>query len=108
MGKEESHSEKENPESEPAGSALKSDGGGEEHKRREATPPSIAVALKGAASMREEAKRRERHYNPRVADALDKMEAMGYTDNDGWLTQLLVMKHGNIGEVLEILTPVQK
>ena len=23
----------------------------------------------------------------------------GYTDNDGWLTQLLVMKHGNIGEV---------
>ena len=78
---------------------------------------------------------RERHYNPRVADALDKMEAMvgfllflanlselsstsvgysasqiglmrlkdcackGYTDNDGWLTQLLVMKHGNISEV---------
>lgn len=76
--------------------------------KRETTPPSIAIALKGAASMREEAKRRERHYNPRVADALDKMEAMGYTDNDGWLTQLLVMKHGNIGEVLEILTPVQK
>ena len=83
---------------------------------------------------------RERHYNPRVADALDKMEAMvgfrfksafmfinvlndsltmsfnklsperflycipkkGYTDNDGWLTQLLVMKHGNIGEVRSV------
>merc|ERR1712004_57753 len=77
-------------------------------KRRETTPPHIAVALKEAATMREEAKKRERHYNPRVADALEKMEAMGYTDNDGWLTQLLVMKHGNIGEVLEILTPVQK
>jgi len=77
-------------------------------RKRGTTPPAIAIALKGGASMREEAKRRERHYNPRVADALDKMEAMGYTDNDGWLTQLLVMKHGNIGEVLEILTPVQK
>jgi len=104
--KESESQEKEKPESGSAG-ALKSVGGGEQ-KRREATPPSIAVALKGAASMREEAKRRERHYNPRVADALDKMEAMGYTDNDGWLTQLLVMKHGNISEVLEILTPVQK
>merc|ERR1711971_52772 len=97
---------KEKPASQSSGSALNSVDGEEHVKRREATPPSIAVALKGAASMREEAKRRERHYNPRVADALDKMEAMGYTDNDGWLTQLLVMKHGNIGEVLEILTPV--
>jgi len=94
--------EKESPEKESVGGAP---GVG---ARRGTTPPSIAIALKGATSMREEAKRRERHYNPRVADALDKMEAMGYTDNDGWLTQLLVMKHGNIGEVLEILTPVQK
>jgi len=96
MKEGESQEEKEKPESE---SALMSDVGKEHKKRREGTPPHIAVALKGAASMREEAKRRERHYNPRVADALDKMEAMGYTDNDGWLTQLLVMKHGNIGEV---------
>jgi len=49
-----------------------------------------------------------RHYNPRVADALDKMVGMGFTDDDGWLTQLLVMKHGDISQVLDILTPVKK
>jgi len=49
-----------------------------------------------------------RHYNPRVADALDKMVGMGFTDDDGWLTQLLVMKHGDISQVLDILTPVRK
>ena len=41
----------------------------------------------------------QRHYNPRVADALDKMVGMGFTDDDGWLTQLLVMKHGDISQV---------
>merc|ERR1719300_293203 len=50
----------------------------------------------------------KRHYNPRVADALDKMVNMGFTDDDGWLTQLLVMKHGDISQVLDILTPVKK
>merc|ERR1712130_701259 len=108
---EEKEEKKESPEKESlSAEALKSVDGEAAGvgSRRETTPPSIAIALKGAASMREEAKRRERHYNPRVADALEKMEAMGYTDNDGWLTQLLVMKHGNISEVLEILTPVQK
>ena len=42
---------------------------------------------------------RPRHYNPRVADALDKMIGMGFSDDDGWLTQLLVMKHGDISQV---------
>jgi hypothetical protein len=27
------------------------------------------------------------------------MLAMGFTDDDGWLTQLLTMKHGDIGQV---------
>ena len=40
-----------------------------------------------------------RHYNPRVADALDKMLGMGFSDDDGWLTQLLVMKRGDISQV---------
>eukprot|EP00092_Neocalanus_flemingeri_P000062 GFUD01000064.1.p1 GENE.GFUD01000064.1~~GFUD01000064.1.p1 ORF type:complete len:712 (-),score=186.20 GFUD01000064.1:96-2231(-) len=51
---------------------------------------------------------RPRHYNPRIADALDKMIGMGFSDEDGWLTQLLVMKHGDISQVLDILTPVKK
>jgi len=49
-----------------------------------------------------------RHYNPRIADALDNMVGMGFTDDDGWLTQLLEMKHGDISQVLDILTPVKK
>jgi len=48
------------------------------------------------------------HYNPKISDAVDKMVGMGFTDDDGWLTQLLVMKHGDISEVLDILTPVKK
>ena len=40
-----------------------------------------------------------RHYNPRIADALDNMEGMVFTDDDGWLTQLQVMKHGDISQV---------
>jgi len=51
---------------------------------------------------------RPRHYNPRIADALDKMIGMGFSDDDGWLTQVLVMKHGDISQVLDILTPVKK
>jgi hypothetical protein len=27
------------------------------------------------------------------------MVGMGFTDDDGWLTQLLVMKHGDISQV---------
>ena len=38
----------------------------------------------------------KRHYNPRIANALDQMIAMGFSDNDGWLTELLVRKHGDI------------
>lgn len=50
----------------------------------------------------------KRHYNPRIANALDQMIAMGFSDNDGWLTELLVRKHGDILLVLDILSPVSK
>jgi hypothetical protein len=36
------------------------------------------------------------------------MRAMGFSDGDGWLTQHLTMKNGNIGQVLNILMPIQK
>jgi len=36
------------------------------------------------------------------------MRAMGFSDGDGWLTQQLTMKYGNIGQVLNILMPDQK
>ena len=37
-----------------------------------------------------------------------QMLAMGFSDEDGWLTQLITMKRGNIDEVLDILAPVKK
>jgi len=36
------------------------------------------------------------------------MLSMGFTDDDGWLTQLLTMKGGDIAEVLDVLTPVKE
>ena len=44
----------------------------------------------------------------RVSESLKQMLAMGFSDDDGWLTQLLTLKRGNIDEVLEVLTPVEK
>ena len=41
-------------------------------------------------------------------ESLDQMLSMGFTDDDGWLTQLLVMKKGDVAEVLEVLSPVDK
>jgi hypothetical protein len=44
--------------------------------------------------------------NKNVTDARDQMLSMGFSDDDGWLTQLLEMKNGNIEEVIDVLTPV--
>lgn len=42
---------------------------------------------------------RREHYSPRVAEALTRMVGMGFTDDEGWLTQLLILKHGDISQV---------
>lgn len=44
----------------------------------------------------------------KISDARDQMLAMGFSDDDGWLTQLITMKRGNIDEVLDVLAPVSK
>ena len=36
-----------------------------------------------------------------------QMLSMGFSDDDGWLTQLLTLKRGNIEQVIEILSPVK-
>lgn len=43
-----------------------------------------------------------------VSEAVGQMISMGFSDDDGWLTQLCTIKKGNIEQVLDVLTPVKK
>ncbi|PAA88290.1 hypothetical protein BOX15_Mlig023326g1 [Macrostomum lignano] len=45
--------------------------------------------------------------DPRVARALEHMQAMGFSDDGGWLTRLLLAKEGDICAVLDAIRPVK-
>lgn len=45
---------------------------------------------------------------PHIADAVNKMMSMGFSNDGGWLTQLLVSKDGDIDKALDVLQPVKK
>merc|ERR1712066_1064215 len=44
----------------------------------------------------------------KVATALKTMKAMGFSDDGGWLSNLLKAKSGDVGKVLDTIQPVKK
>lgn len=47
------------------------------------------------------------HPNPKIQQAVEAMMSMGFSNEGGWLTQLLVSKDGDIGKALDVLAPAR-
>ena len=43
--------------------------------------------------------------DPKIAGALAQMKVMGFSDEGGWLSNLLKAKSGDVGKVLDVIQP---
>jgi len=58
-------------------------------------------------SLPQEVKEEFYHPNPKIQNAVKAMMAMGFSNEGGWLTHLLVSKDGDISRALDVLQPVR-
>merc|ERR1712012_1293368 len=73
------------------------------------TPPSANETQdQGAAAPASAPPATAVHPDPRIQVALQAMMNMGFSNDGGWLANLLEAKDGDIGKVLDILQPVKK
>jgi sequestosome 1 len=72
------------------------------------TPTETATQDQGAAGAASAPPAIAVHSDPRIQVALQAMMNMGFSNEGGWLANLLEAKDGDIGKVLDILQPVKK
>ena len=61
------------------------------------TPPSQSQQSGGTR------RREEEEFERRLDEAIRQMEGMGFNNDNGWLTQLLIAKDFDIGRVIDTL-----
>jgi len=69
---------------------------------------SVTVEKKHDTSVESEFNMVDIEKELRIIRAIEQMKQMGYSDENGWLTRLVMSKDGNLNAVLDTLTPMGK